>query len=84
MFVLAHGTNPEALLMIEAVGPAIDKARWQYGLVRTSNAETHVELDGKDVWTQPRVKGSETRPAHPYYVFMLPAPAAPAPAGKGP
>jgi hypothetical protein len=72
LFVLAHGTNPEALLLVEAVGPTLEKARWQYGLVRSSNAETHVELDGKEVWMQPRVKGGSTRPAHPYFVFSLP------------
>ena len=82
MFVLAHGTNPEVLLTIEAVGPALEKARWQYGLVRTSNAETHVELDGKEVWTQPRVKGATTRPEHSYFVFSLPPAAVPEPAGK--
>jgi hypothetical protein len=72
LFVLAHGTNPEVLLLIEAVGETVEKAHWQYGLVRTSNAETHVELEGKEVWTQPRVKGADTRPEHPYYVFQLP------------
>jgi len=82
LFVLAHGTNPEALLLIEVVRPTIEKSRWQYGLVRTSNAEIHVELDGKEVWTQPRVKGSALRPEHPYYVFTLPAAAAPAPTGN--
>ncbi len=72
LFVLAHGTNPEALLLIECVGPELKESRWQYGLARTSNAATHVELDGKEIWTQPRVKGSATRPEHPYYVFSLP------------
>jgi hypothetical protein len=84
LFVLAHGTNPEALLLVEAVGPTIEKARWQYGLVRTSNAETHVELDGKEVWTRPRVKGSATRPAHPYFVFSLPSEQAPTATEKRP
>jgi hypothetical protein len=73
LFVFAHGTNPEALLLVEAVGPTVDKAKWQFGWVRTSNAETHAELDSKEVWTQPRVKGGSTRPADPYFVFSLPA-----------
>jgi hypothetical protein len=72
LFVLAHGTNPEALLFIEAAGTTVEKARWQFGLVRSSNAELHAELDGKEVWTEPRVKGGSTRPAHPYFVFSLP------------
>lgn len=73
LFVLAHGTNPEALLLIEAVGPTVEESRWQFGLVRTSNAELHAELDGKEVWMVPRTKGGSTKPAHPYFVFSLPA-----------
>ena len=72
VFVFAHGTNPEAILMIEAVGPTIEKSTWQYGLVRTSNAESHVQLDGQEVWMQPRVKGGSTRHSDPYFVFSLP------------
>jgi hypothetical protein len=79
LFVLAHGTNPEVLLLIEAVGESLEKAKWQYGLARTSNAQTHVHLDGKEVWSQPRVKGADSRPEHPYYVFrLLPEASAPA------
>jgi hypothetical protein len=73
LFVFAHGTNPEALLLIEVAGRTVEKARWQYGLVRTSNAEAHAELDGKEVWMQPRVKGGSTRAADPYFVFSLPS-----------
>jgi len=81
MFVLAHGTNPEALLLIEAAGPTVEGAGWQYGLVRTSNAELHAELDGKEVWMQTRVRGGSTKRAHPYFVFSLPsAEKTPAPA----
>jgi hypothetical protein len=83
MFVFAHGTNPEALLLIEAVGPTIEKSSWQYGLVRTSNAEVHAELDGKEVWMQPRVKGGSTRPADSYFVFSLPSAANRLPAAAG-
>jgi len=85
LFVFAHGTNPEALLFIEAFGPTIEKAKWQYGLVRTSNAESHVELDGREVWMQPRVKGGATRPVDPYFVFSLPPATVPTePAGDAP
>jgi hypothetical protein len=59
-------------LLIEAAGPTLETARWQYGLARTSNAETHAELDGKEVWMQSRVKGGSTRPEDPYRVFTLP------------
>jgi hypothetical protein len=83
VFAFAHGTNPEALLLIEAIGPTIEKSKWQFGLVRTSNAEVHAELDGKEVCMQPRVKGGSTRPADPYFVFSLPPTALPPPEPAG-
>jgi hypothetical protein len=70
-------------LLIEAIGPTIEKSKWQYGLVRTSNAEVHAELDGMEVWMQPRVKGGSTRPADPYFVFSLPPTAIPPPEPAG-
>jgi hypothetical protein len=72
VFVLAHGTNPEVLLQIEAVsvkgGPL-----WKYSLVRLGSAEMHVELDGREVWTVPRTPGVVGRPDDPYWLFLIPA-----------
>jgi hypothetical protein len=70
LFVLAHGTNPEVLVLIEALGESIDKARWHYALARCGSAEMHVEIDGKEVWTVARTPGVVGKPTDPYWLFM--------------
>ena len=35
----------------------MEKARWHYGLVRRATPRLHVELDGKEVWTQTARQG---------------------------
>ncbi len=47
IFVLAHGTNPEVLLLIEPLDNG-----WQYGLCRLAGAELTVKLDDQVVWTK--------------------------------
>jgi hypothetical protein len=69
LFVLAHGTNPEVLVLIEALGESIDKARWHYGLARCGSAEMHVAIDGKEVWTVGRTPGVVGKPTDPYWLF---------------
>ena len=69
LFVLAHGTNPEVLVLIEAIGDSIDKARWHYGLARCGSAEMHVAIDGKEVWTVGRTPGVAGKPTDPYWLF---------------
>ena len=68
VFVLAHGTNPEVLVQIEA--HAAEPARWKYSLVRLGSAEMHVLLDGKEVWTEPRTPGVLGQPVDPYWLFL--------------
>ena len=70
MFVLAHGTNPEVLVLIEALGDSLDKARWHYSFARLGSAELHVELDDREVWKQERTPGVVGRPTDPYWLFM--------------
>ena len=72
VFVLAHGTNPEVLLQIEAVGKTLKEAEWQFSLARTGSAEMHVELDGKEVWTVERVRNVVGQPTDPYWLFVCP------------
>lgn len=68
VFVLAHGTNPEVLVQIEA--SAGEKSpRWKYSLVRLGSAELHVSIDGKEVWTEPRTPGIVGQPVDPYWLF---------------
>ena len=51
LFVLAYGTNPEVLVVIECRGTG--KPRWYYSLSRLTTAPVTVRLDGRDVWTRP-------------------------------
>lgn len=71
-FIIAHGTNPETVLLIEALGPSLDEARWHFALARSSNAEAHVELDGQEVWTCARSDATNNGPTRNYWLFGSP------------
>ena len=73
VFVLAHGTNPEVLVLIEALGDSLEAARWHYSLARLGSAEMHVAIDDKEVWKQDRTPGIVGRPTDPYWLFMTAA-----------
>lgn len=55
IFAFSNGTNPEVLLLIEAVSNASGAAGWQFGCARLGHAEMHAMLDDREVWTVPRV-----------------------------
>ncbi|HJT33035.1 MAG TPA: hypothetical protein VJ783_13420 [Pirellulales bacterium] len=76
VFVFAHGTNPECLLLTEAVGGALDSAHWKYALLRSSDAEAHVEIDGNEVWTCERQGRTSGEKFKPYWAFHCPLEAA--------
>lgn len=58
IFAFTHGgTNPEAMLLIEAHGEHADEATWHFGFVRLGHAELHAELDGREVWKQSKLRG---------------------------
>ncbi|MBC7817402.1 MAG: hypothetical protein IAG10_10975, partial [Planctomycetaceae bacterium] len=69
VFVMAHGTNPEVLVQIEA-HVAEKTSTWKYSVVRLGSAEMHVLLDGKEVWTEPRTPGIVGQPVDPYWLFL--------------
>ncbi|HVX12861.1 MAG TPA: hypothetical protein VHC22_16885 [Pirellulales bacterium] len=71
-FVIAHGTNPETVLLIEAIGPSLKEARWHYALVRSSHAEAHVELDGQEVWKCERANAVNHGATRGYWLFLSP------------
>jgi hypothetical protein len=71
-FILAHGTNPEVILLIEAQGEKLEAARWNYSLARLGSAELHVELDGKEVWKRDRTPGVVGKSSDPYWLFLSP------------
>jgi hypothetical protein len=70
IFVLAHGTNPEVLVLIEALGESLDTSRWHCSFARLGSAELHVELDGHEVWKQDRAPNVVGRPSDPYWLFL--------------
>jgi hypothetical protein len=72
VFVIAHGTNPEGILLIEAVGPSIDEARWHFSLARSSHAELHVEFAGKEVWKTGRASEINNGRTRSYWLFVSP------------
>lgn len=50
LFALAHGTDPEVLLVFEARRNNQD-VRWWYGLARFSDLELRVQHQGQEVWS---------------------------------
>jgi serine/threonine protein kinase/WD40 repeat protein len=52
IFVFAHGSNPEIVVLIEARGNLQSGAKWHCGFARLSAAGLSVSLAGRDVWTQ--------------------------------
>lgn len=71
-FIIAHGTNPEAVLLIEALGSVPNEARWHYALARSSHAEAHIELDGQEVWKSDRFNATNEGPTRNYWLFLSP------------
>ena len=69
VFVFAHGTNPEVLMLLEAVGADAATAKWQYSFARSGSAEMHVELDGQEVWLRERPPGITGTPVDSYWLF---------------
>jgi hypothetical protein len=56
MFVFAQGTNPEAVLLVEALREG-EKPGWRYGFAPTTTYELTAHLGGEDgpvVWSKPR------------------------------
>lgn len=72
IFLMTYGTNPEIVLVIELVQEGENKPVWKYAFTRISFAELHVDLDGKEIWTQPHLQG--TGASDPYWLFFKPIP----------
>lgn len=77
VFVLAHGTNPEILMFVEAHAKRGESAMWYCGFAPLGSAELHVTRDSKDVWMQPRAPGVVGQPSDPYWLFVAPDESAP-------
>lgn len=67
IFLMTHSTNPEIIMVIELVRDG-EQSLWKCGFARCAFAEVHVELDGKDVWSQPHLQ--RTSASDPYSMFV--------------
>jgi hypothetical protein len=73
-FAFAVGSNPEAILFVEAHKTDSDSSApgsWKYGLVRMSAAAVTFKLGDTEVWTVPQSFGSS---AATYYCFTRAVP----------
>jgi len=70
IFVFANGTNPEALLLIEAQARGPGRSDWQFAAVPLTTAWATVAVDQKDAWTKPHPV--RTFPEEPYFTARKP------------
>ncbi|HEX5444588.1 MAG TPA: hypothetical protein VFW87_12190 [Pirellulales bacterium] len=73
VFAFVMGTDPESLLLIEAVKDG-EASRWQYGFARRTSGELEGRHRGAVVWTAPRFP-EERDPRKPHFSFGTPIPA---------
>jgi hypothetical protein len=67
LFAYVMGTDPEVVLMLEAIGTA-EKAQWQYAFVRATSGGLEVKLGNDVVWSAP--KGPANRnPRLPHFTM---------------
>jgi len=78
VFIFAHGTNPEIILLMEALGTSVEESRWRYSVFPTSSAELHLEFDGREVWVRPRAPGVTGQPTDDYWLNSVPVETPPA------
>jgi hypothetical protein len=73
LFVFVHGgTNPEVVLILEAMSGAKENF-WQFGLVRLTHAQAQVKFDEREVWNVESY--GESNPKSSYY-WLQPYPGA--------
>ena len=64
LFAYCKGTNPEVLLLVEAVKDG-KGLQWQYAFARMSSRACEVRREDKVVWSVPLVRGES--PSDPYF-----------------
>jgi hypothetical protein len=72
VFAFVMGTDPEVLLLVEAVKEG-DQASWQYAFARRTSGELEGRLDGAVVWNAPRFP-VQIDPRRPHYNRGTPLP----------
>ena len=69
IYLFAHGTNPEAMLVIEAQGSSPEKATWRFAVARLTVAPFEVTFDRKAVWSEAYHPDAKNRPTAPYFTY---------------
>lgn len=67
LFSLAHGTNPEVLVQVEARSGADRPSHWVASIARLSGASLEIKLSGVTQWTEDAVGPFEHVPDAPYF-----------------
>lgn len=57
LFTFVQGTDPEAVLVLEAA-VSDGKAKWRYALARSTGVAVEADLDGETIWSEPRGLGA--------------------------
>lgn len=73
LFVFVEGTDPEALLLLEARGGDQD-TKWHFGLSRLNRDELVVSRAGQQVWSAPYISDILHRSTSAYSVYSLEEP----------
>jgi hypothetical protein len=60
LFIYAHGTNPEALAVIECREES-SGAVWSFGFVPLAGAAVTAKLDGETVWSKEATRESRAQ-----------------------
>ena len=71
LFAFATGTDPEIVLVLEAVGTG-DVMTWEYACIRATSGGLEMRLDGTVVWTA--AKFPVQSPEKPHYTQQVPVP----------
>ena len=66
LFAFAEGTDPEALLLLEAVKGAGGSQSWRYTLARMTARPLDAELDGRKTWSVLGFWSNPRSPSDPY------------------
>jgi hypothetical protein len=72
LFIFANGTNPEALLLVEARRRGDGPAVWSFAAAPLSHSEITLKRDGAIVWTTPsKDAGPPILPSDPYFDVLV-------------
>ncbi len=69
MFIIAYGRNPEIVMLVEAHSEGSSEPAWHCGFARVAAWNTHVEFDGKEIWSG---GGYPKGPDDTYWLFTRP------------